>query len=291
MKTKTKTDKGSKVGVAAPKAKRVKGTAGDGFTGEALRVAVAKSVASGERIAKAKSTTKPDAKPKPKPKPKPKTVAAGPTEWETGRPSTPVAEVVDVTNEVMGVLEQQAKRIAVNVAAQAKQDAEERAAIVVYAYAERVGIDAADVVQTATDTGEMDSLVAEAGMEITDTVVWLAAQKAREFDTKYVRPNSPTSRLRNTESVDKPKASKAGGIARVQVFGHAATAVIRALRATCGMGFSQIRSVLDAMGAATVADATIRAQMTGGGLTRGEPAPLTEKQIDAAKEATGLVTA
>jgi hypothetical protein len=75
----------------------------------------------------------------------------------------------------------------------------------------------------------------------------------------------------------------------VAVFGHAATAVIRALRATCGMGFAQIRNVLDAMGAGSVADATIRAQMAGEGLKRGEPAPLTAEQIEKAKVAAVAV--
>lgn len=294
----------------ATKSKKTGGT----MNGKALRASV------GKALAKAKST-------------KAKAAAARVTEWETGRPSTPVVEVVDVTKDVMGALEQQAtarrrpakakpaadvaalanadiaphavdmvakasveeasvaSRIAANVAAQAKQDAEERAAIAVYSYAERLGIAADDVVRTATASGEIESLVAEAGMEITDTVVWLAMQKFREFDAKYVRPNSPKTRLPGPTSGKGPKAAKAEGTARVQVFGYSATAVIRALRATCGMEFSQIRSVLDAMGATTVADATIRAQMAGGGLTRGEPAPLTEKQIDAAKEAAGLVTA
>ena len=284
----------------ATKSKKTGGT----MNGKALRASVGKALA--------KSA-------------KPKAAKARMTESETGRPSTPVVEVVDVTKDVMGALEQQAKatkakakatkakavppadadkvakataggetiaaKIAANVAAQAKQDAEERAAIAVYSYAERLGIVATDVVRTATAAGEIESLVTEAGMEITDTVVWLASQKSREFDAKHVRPNSPKTRLPSPTSGEGAKAAKAEGTARVQVFGHSTTAVIRALRATCGMEFSQIRSVLDAMGAATVADGTIRAQMAGGGLTRGEPAPLTEKQIETAKEAAGLVTA
>lgn len=202
----------------------------------------------------------------------------------------PTAVVEETTPDVVGV--GLAEKIAANVEAQAKQDAEERAAIAVYAYAERLGIDVADVVRVSQDAGEYDTLLAEAGAEITDVVVWLAAQKARQFDTKYVRPFAPSTGRRAAKA-ERAAGEAAGGSgkARVQVFGHAATAVIRALRATCGMDFTQIRSVLNAMGADSVADATIRAQMAGGGLTRGEPAPLTEKQIDDAKDASGLVTA
>jgi hypothetical protein len=164
---------------------------------------------------------------------------------------------------------------------------EDKAADAVYAYAEKLGIDVDDVVRIAKSCEEYDMLAALAGGEITERVVWLASQKAREFNGRVVRPHSPKTGL---GSVKRPARKADGeasiGKARVAVFGHAATAVIRALRATCGFGFAQIRNVLDAMGAASVADATIRAQMAGNGLTRGEPASLTEAQIEQAKAAS-----
>jgi hypothetical protein len=225
-------------------------------------------------------------------------------------------EVVDVTHEVMGAIEAatpakgkgkkakaapapvvvvEATPAEVNPVDATPVDAETKAADAVYAYAEKLGIDTADVPRIAKACGEADMLAGLAGMEITDRVVWLASQKAREFDNRVVKPHRPSTGLGR---VTKAKRTVAGtgdgseastGKARVVVFGHAATAVIRALRATCSMGFAQIRNVLDAMGASSVADATIRAQMAGGGLTRGEPAELSAEQVEQAKQASQAV--
>ena len=227
------------------------------------------------------------------------------------KPAVEVIEVIDVTDKVMGVLEQQAnarkakprrakakvEAVAVveAVATPATPDAdggwveasEDKAADAVYAYAEKLGVDINDVVRIAKSCEEYDMLAALAGTEITDRVVWLAAQKAREFNGRVVRPHSPKTGLGSVKQPTRKADGEASiGKARVAVFGHAATAVIRALRATCGMGFAQIRNVLDAMGAESVADATIRAQMAGGGMTRGEPAPLTAAQVEQAKSAS-----
>lgn len=269
------------------------------MTGKTLRASVGKALAK----VKAKATV---------------------TERETGRPSAPVVEVVDVTKEVMGVLEQQAKatkgkRLSQNEAKAVEQahgkefvaaleetaaavveatqgeDAEAKAADAVYAYADSLGMDIGDVVRISKSCGEYAGLVEKAGMEITDRVIWLAGQKAREFDAKHVRTHSPTSGLGKSAAANRGAAKgKSGGDsakARVTVFGHAATAVIRALRASCGMGFTQIRNVLDAMGADSVADATIRCQMAGEGRKRGEPAALTAEQIEKAKAASVAVAA
>jgi hypothetical protein len=272
------------------------------LTGKSLRASVAKAVTKAkETVTKAKATVTKATKAKPK--------------------AAPVVEVVDVTKEVVGALEQQAKakRLSTKEAKAVKQahgkefaealektaakaepvavefapvvkapvadGAEAKAADAVYGYAESLGIDIGDVVRIAKSCGEYAGLVEKAGMEITDRVVWLAGQKAREFDAKHVRPNSPTTGLSKTATANRgaAKGKTGGGKARVTVFGHAATAVIRALRATCGMGFAQIRNVLDAMGADSVADATIRAQMAGEGRKRGEPATLTAEQIEKAK--------
>jgi len=257
------------------------------LTGKSLRASVAKAVTKAkETVTKAKATVTKATKAKPK--------------------ATPVVEVVDVTKEVMGALEQQAKAkpkakakakpvadvvalanagIPPHVAVEVADGAEAKAADAVYGYAESLGIDIGDVVRIAKSCGEYAGLVEKAGMEITDRVVWLAGQKAREFDAKHVRPNSPTTGLSKTATANRgaAKGKTGGGKARVTVFGHAATAVIRALRASCGMGFAQIRNVLDAMGADSVADATIRAQMAGEGRKRGEPATLTAEQIEKAK--------
>ena len=281
----------------ATKSKKTEAT----MTGKSLRASV------GKALTKAKATvTKAKAK-------------------ETATKATPVVEVVDVTKEVMGVLEQQAKatkgkrlstkeakaveqahgkefaaalektaadvvtlsnagipphvaaEVATVVEATQGEEVEAKAADAVYGYAESLGVDIGDVVRFAKSCGEYAGLVEKAGMEITDKVVWLAGQKAREFDAKHVRPNSPKTGLSSTATANRgaAKAKTGGGKARVTVFGHAATAVIRALRASCGMGFAQIRNVLDAMGADSVADATIRAQMAGDGRKRGEPATLT----------------
>ena len=242
----------------ATKSKKTEAT----MTGKSLRASV------GKALTKAKATvTKAKAK-------------------ETATKATPVVEVVDVTKEVMGVLEQQAKatkgkRLSTKEAKAVEQahgeEVEAKAADAVYGYAESLGVDIGDVVRFAKSCGEYAGLVEKAGMEITDKVVWLAGQKAREFDAKHVRPNSPKTGLSSTATANRgaAKAKTGGGKARVTVFGHAATAVIRALRASCGMGFAQIRNVLDAMGADSVADATIRAQMAGDGRKRGEPATLT----------------
>jgi hypothetical protein len=256
------------------------------MTGKTLRASV------GKALTKAKATvTKAKAKPK----------------------ATPVVEVVDVTKEVMGALEQQAKakRLSTKEAkavkqahgkefaealektaatvVEATQGEEAKAADAVYAYADSLGIDIGDVVRISKSCGEYAVLVEKAGMEITDRVVWLAGQKAREFDAKHVRPHSPTSGLGKSATAKRGAAKGNSGDgsakARVTVFGHAATAVIRALRASCGMGFAQIRNVLDAMGADSVADATIRCQMAGEGRKRGEPATLTTEQIEKAKAA------
>lgn len=173
----------------------------------------------------------------------------------------------------------------------AEVDAEAVAADAVYAYAEKLGIDIADVVRIAKSCEEYDMLVGLAGMEITERVLWLASQKAREFDARVVRPNAKSvgSSLAGLSTAKAPKAPRApkadgkpAGTPRQEVFGFAATAVIRALRATCGMTFAQIRNVMDAAGAEIV-DGTIRAQMAGGGLGRGEPAKLTEEHIAKAK--------
>jgi len=244
----------------ATKSKKTEAT----MTGKSLRASVGKALTKAKAtVTKAKATvTKAKAK-------------------ETATKATPVVEVVDVTKEVMGVLEQQAKatkgkRLSTKEAKAVEQahgeEVEAKAADAVYGYAESLGVDIGDVVRIAKSCGEYAGLVEKAGMEITDKVVWLAGQKAREFDAKHVRPNSPKTGLSSTATANRG-AAKAK--ARVTVFGHAATAVIRALRASCGMGFAQIRNVLDAMGADSVADATIRAQMAGDGRKRGEPATLT----------------
>jgi len=219
-------------------------------------------------------------------------------------------EVIDVTDKVMGVLEQQAnarktkprkaKPVAVvePVAIPATLDtdngwveaSEDKAADAVYAYAEKLGIDVVDVVRVAKSCEEYDMLAALAGTEITERVVWLAAQKIRSFNGRVVRPHSPKTGVGGVKQPSRKATGEAAtGKARVTVFGHAATAVIRALRATCSMGFAQIRNVLDAMGAESVADATIRAQMAGNGLTRGEPASLTDSQFEQAKAASVAV--
>jgi hypothetical protein len=270
------------------------------MTGKSLRASVGKALAKAKAtVTKAKATvTKAKATVTKATKAKPK--------------ATPVVEVVDVTKQVMGVLEQQAKatkgkrpstkadvvtlanagipphvaaEVATVVETKQGEEAEAKAADAVYGYAETLGIDIGDVVRIAKSCGEYAGLVEKAGMEITDKVVWLAGQKAREFDAKYVRPNRPKTGLSSMATANRgaAKAKTGGGKARVTVFGHAATAVIRALRAYCGMGFAQIRNVLDAMGADSVADATIRAQMAGEGRKRGEPATLTAEQIEKAK--------
>jgi len=230
-------------------------------------------------------------------------------------------EVIDVTHEVMGMIESASPRAnkgrkskattvvvkATPVVVEATPDvempadldsnsgwvevAEDHAACAVYAYAEKLGIDTADVQRIATACNEMDMLVGLAGMEISERVVWLAGQKAREFDTRAVKPHRPLVAIGRVSTAkpasDGSEASTSR--ARVVVFGQAATAVIRALRATCGMGFAQIRNVLDTMGANSVADATIRAQMSGGGLKRGEPAALSAEQVEQAKQASQAV--
>lgn len=183
------------------------------------------------------------------------------------------------------------------VAVTVDEAAETKAADAVYEYAEHLGIDIGDVVRLAKTVGEYHVLREKAGMEITDRVVWLAAKKAREWDAKFVKPYSPTTGLGRAPASKKVaggKATKAGGgegKARATLFGHAATAVIRALKATCGMGFAQIRNVLDAMGAEAIKDTTIRAQMSGGGRRHGEPAPLTAEQIEKAKSVAAVAPA
>ena len=196
-----------------------------------------------------------------------------------------------VAVEIAPVVEPAPVEIAPAVEPVAEVDAESVAAAAVYAYAEKLGIDVADVVRISKSCGEHDMLVAMAGMEIGERVVWLASQKAREFDSRVVRPRSKSvsSSLAGLSTAKAPKAPRAvkadgkpAGTPRQEVFGFAATAVIRALRATCGMSFAQIRNVMDAAGAEIV-DGTIRAQMAGGGLTRGEPAKLSAEHIEKAK--------
>jgi hypothetical protein len=129
--------------------------------------------------------------------------------------------------------------------------------------------------------------------EIGERIVWLAKRKASDLDKRYVRPYRQKTGLTTDRSAAKvaraPKMNDDGtprepSKSRCNVFGFAATAAIRALRATCGLTFAQIRNVLDHLGAESVADATIRAQMAGGGTGRGEPAPLNGEQIAKAKE-------
>lgn len=177
------------------------------------------------------------------------------------------------------------------------EEAEAKAADAVYQYGEKLGIAIDDVCRIAKTCGEYDLLVSLAGMEITERIVWLAKRKASDKDAQWAKYRPRTGLSTGTglsATGGEAKRTRAPAVnddgtprapkARCSVFGHAATAAIRALRATCGLTFAQIRNVLDALGAEAVADATIRAQMAGGGTGRGEPAPLTAEQIAKAKE-------
>ncbi|CAB4169289.1 hypothetical protein UFOVP898_67 [uncultured Caudovirales phage] len=221
--------------------------------------------------------------------------------------AAPVVEAPVVVEEAPVVEEAAAEAMGLSTTVDAfpTEEAEARAAEAVYQYGEKLGIDIDEVVRISKVCGEYEMLKALAGLtgneEIGERIVWLAKRKASDLDKRYVRPYRVKSGL-STDRSTAPKVSRAPKVnddgtirepskSRCDVFGFSATAAIRALRATCGLTFAQIRNVLDALGAESVADATIRAQMAGGGTGRGEPAPLNGEQIAKAKELASQLAA
>lgn len=137
------------------------------------------------------------------------------------------------------------------------------------------------------------------------------AKKARSKNAVSGDPGVPTAEVKvdptgttvervgepeTVEIVNAPPKESANGhlpakrvITRGELFGYSITAVLRAL-GKVGWKFKETRDALNNLSLNGIADATIRAQLFAGRHgTRGEPAPLSKKNLSMIKSAAKAV--